>query len=276
MSPLSWWRDLPILMLSSMPPEEATVKSLNLGATDYIAKPFRVRELLARINARLKESEELRRVRDEARSRGEMVDILHEVTDSLKPDEIYHILTRRVARALRLSKCSMVSAQPGSDTGVVVAAAENPMLRNLEITLSKYPELVEALEGQRMVLIEDVHTDPLYEEVRKTWERDGLRVPTRSSIVLPFSLRGEAAGVFFLRTTIDDAPLKAARHFHSSAQRPTRSRWLCPVRLSCGAWSCWVRARRPASSRATHSRLCLHHPATQRTLQWMNAGSAYS
>ena len=111
------WKDIPILMLSSMSPEEATVKSLNLGATDYIAKPFRVRELLARVDARLKESEELRRVREEARSRGEMVDILYEVTDSLKPDEIYHILTRRVARALRLSKCSMVFAQPGSETG---------------------------------------------------------------------------------------------------------------------------------------------------------------
>lgn len=204
------WTDLPILMLSSMPPEEATVKSLNLGATDYIAKPFRVRELLARIDARLKEARELRRVREEARSRAEMVDILYEVTDSLKPDEIYHILTRRVARALQLSKCSMVSAQPGSDTGVVVAAAENPMLRNLQISLANYPELQAALEGQRMVLVEDVHTDPLYDEVRKTWERDGVAVPTRSSIVLPFSLRGEAAGVFFLRTTVDDAPLTAA------------------------------------------------------------------
>jgi len=201
------WRDLPILMLSSMPPEEATVRSLGLGATDYIAKPFRVRELLARIDARLKEARELKRVREEARSRAEMVDILHEVTDSLKPDEIYHILTRRVARALQLSKCSMVSAQPGADSGVVVAAAENPMLRNLEISLDKYPELKEALDGQRVVLVEDVHTDPLYENVRQEWERDGVRVPTRSSIVLPFSLRGEAAGVFFLRTTVDDEPL---------------------------------------------------------------------
>jgi two-component system cell cycle response regulator len=201
------WKDLPILMLSSMPPEEATVRSLGLGATDYIAKPFRVRELLARIDARLKEARELKRVREEARSRAEMVDILHEVTDSLKPDEIYHILTRRVARALQLSKCSMVSAQPGGDSGVVVAAAENPMLRNLEISLDKYPELKEALDGQRVVLVEDVHTDPLYENVRREWERDGVRVPTRSSIVLPFSLRGEAAGVFFLRTTVDDEPL---------------------------------------------------------------------
>ncbi len=203
------WKDVPILMLSSMPPEEATVRALGLGATDYIAKPFRVRELLARIDARLKEARELKRAREEARSRAEMVDILYEVTDSLKPDEIYHILTQRVARALQLSKCSMVSAQPGSDAGVVVAAAENPMLRNLEISLAKYPELREALDAQRTVLVTDVHTDPLYEEVRKEWERDGVRVPTRSSIVLPFSLRGKAAGVFFLRSTDDDAPLTA-------------------------------------------------------------------
>lgn len=201
------WKDLPVLMLSSMPPEEATVCSLGLGATDYIAKPFRVRELLARVGARLKEAKELKRVREEARSRAEMVDILYEVTASLKPDEIYHILTRRVARALQLSKCSMVAAQPGADTGVVVAAAENPMLRNLEISLAKYPELREALDAQRTVLITDVHTDPLYASVREAWARDGVRVPTRSSIVLPFSLRGEAAGVFFLRTTVDDAPL---------------------------------------------------------------------
>ena len=89
------WRDLPVLMISSMPPEEATVRALGLGAADFISKPFRVRELLARIDARLKQSLELRRVREEAKTRAEVVDILHEVTDSLKPDEIYHILTRR-------------------------------------------------------------------------------------------------------------------------------------------------------------------------------------
>ena len=201
------WRDLPILMLSSMQPEDATVRALGLGAADYIAKPFKVRELLARVEARLKQAAELRRVREEANSRAEMVDILREVTDSLKPDEIYHILTRRVARALQLSKCSMVSAQPGSDMGLVVAAAENPMLRNLEIPLSKYPELRKALFSKRTVLVTDVHTDPLYEETRKQWAEQRITVRTRSTIVVPFSLRGEQAGVFFLRTTQDDAPL---------------------------------------------------------------------
>src|SRR5688572_19107907 len=43
------YKDLPVLMVSSMPPEEATVRALGLGAADFISKPFRVRELLARV-----------------------------------------------------------------------------------------------------------------------------------------------------------------------------------------------------------------------------------
>src|SRR5256714_10552656 len=94
------FRDLPVLMISSMPPEEATVKSLGLGAADFIPKPFRVRELLARVKAHLRVGRELNQARAEARSRSEMMDILQEVTASLKPEEIYQILVRRVAHGL--------------------------------------------------------------------------------------------------------------------------------------------------------------------------------
>ena len=215
------WQDLPVLMISSMQPEEATTRSLGLGADDFIAKPFRVRELVARVEARLRQSRALRQAReeaerrarearmsaDEARVHAEMMDILHEITDSLKPEEIYQILARRVARVLELSKCSMVIAQPGDEIGVVVAAYENPMLRNLEIELSRYPEIGKALASGEPVLVEDVHTDPLYDAVRQSWEIEGIQVPTRSAIALPFSLRAQQRGVFFLRTAEDDPPL---------------------------------------------------------------------
>src|SRR3989442_446453 len=104
------FRDPPRLMISSMPPEEATGKSLGLGPADFIPKPFRVRELLARVKAHIRAAQELARAREEAQTRAAFVDIFHEVTDSLKPDEIYHILVRRVARVLHISKCSMVLA----------------------------------------------------------------------------------------------------------------------------------------------------------------------
>src|SRR2546421_102922 len=204
------FRDLPVLMISSMPPEEATVKALGLGAADFIPKPFRVRELLARVKAQLIYAHELARARDEAQSRAAIVDILHEVTDSLKPDEIYHILARRIARVLQISKCSMVHAKPGDRMGVVVAAYENPMLRNLEIELARYPEIEAALANGRLVLVRDVTTDPLYEKERVRWEREGIKVPTRSAAALPFNMRDRQVGVFFLRTTGDDPPLTSA------------------------------------------------------------------
>src|SRR6266487_3521554 len=161
------YRDLPVLMVSSMPPEEATVRALGLGAADFISKPFRVRELLARVEAHIRVGRALAQAREEARSRAAMVDILHEVTDSLKPDEMYHILARRVARALNISKCSMV-------------------------------------------LAEDVATDALYEDERRRWEREEIKVPTRSAVALPFWMKDQQIGVFFLRTTGDDPPLTRA------------------------------------------------------------------
>src|SRR6266576_1108686 len=204
------YKDLPVLMVSSMPPEEATVRALGLGAADFISKPFRVRELLARVEAHIRVGRALAQAREEARSRAAMVDILHEVTDSLKPDEMYHILARRVARALNISKCSMVLAKPGDQQGVVVAAYENPMLRNLQIELAKYPEIRKAVSSGRLVLVEDVATDPLYEEERRRWEREEIKVPTRSAVALPFWMKDQQIGVFFLRTTGDDPPLTRA------------------------------------------------------------------
>ncbi len=46
--------DLPIVVLSSRDDEVAKVKALDLGADDYITKPFGMEELLARIRAALR------------------------------------------------------------------------------------------------------------------------------------------------------------------------------------------------------------------------------
>ncbi|WP_294440022.1 response regulator transcription factor [uncultured Slackia sp.] len=43
--------DMPVIFLTASDDEFSTVAGLDMGAADYIAKPFRARELLARINA---------------------------------------------------------------------------------------------------------------------------------------------------------------------------------------------------------------------------------
>jgi DNA-binding response OmpR family regulator len=48
--------EMPILMLTAKSQEDDVILGLNLGADDYIVKPFRLRELLARANAFLRRS----------------------------------------------------------------------------------------------------------------------------------------------------------------------------------------------------------------------------
>ncbi len=204
------FRDLPVLMMSSMDPEDATVRSLGLGAADFLPKPIRQRELLARVEAHLRLGRAAVESRKEASNRAAMVEILHEITDSLKPDEIYNILVRRVARVLNISKCSIVLATAGDKTGKVVASFENPMLRNLEIDLARYPEIERALASGTLVLVSDVTSDPLYESERRRWQAEGITVPTRSAVAVPFSMKDRQVGVFFLRTTDQGDPLQPA------------------------------------------------------------------
>lgn len=46
--------DMPILMLTAKGQEEDVVRGLNLGADDYMTKPFSIQELLARVSAFLR------------------------------------------------------------------------------------------------------------------------------------------------------------------------------------------------------------------------------
>jgi two-component system copper resistance phosphate regulon response regulator CusR len=48
--------ELPVLVLSAMSDVESKVRCLELGANDYMTKPFALAELVARVRARLRES----------------------------------------------------------------------------------------------------------------------------------------------------------------------------------------------------------------------------
>ncbi|GAC1515604.1 MAG: hypothetical protein NVS1B4_06760 [Gemmatimonadaceae bacterium] len=160
--------------------------------------------------ARAQAAEEaLARAREEAENRGTIVDILREVTSELSPEEIYRVLARRVARALRVARCSVVLARPGEGVATVATAFENPRLHNLEIQLDRYPEIRTAVDHGVPVLIEDVAASPLYADVRSRWAAEHITVPTRSAVALPFQLDPQFVGVFYLRTSVGAPPLTA-------------------------------------------------------------------
>jgi two-component system, OmpR family, KDP operon response regulator KdpE len=51
------WRDegltMPVIVLSGVQDDETIVQSLELGATDFVRKPFNVKELVVRVRAQL-------------------------------------------------------------------------------------------------------------------------------------------------------------------------------------------------------------------------------
>ncbi|WP_296403837.1 response regulator [Psychrobacter sp.] len=53
-SDLRAWSSIPILVLSARSDEQDKIKALNLGADDYLTKPFSMGELIARINAHMR------------------------------------------------------------------------------------------------------------------------------------------------------------------------------------------------------------------------------
>lgn len=154
------------------------------------------------LKAALRKAEaEMRRLRDEAAAKENLVEILHEVIGTLSSAELFHMLARRLAKALDLSHSSIVFAQRGDPIGTVASAFEDPQLENLEIEIAKYPEIVAALEKQHPILIPDIWKCDQYIPLRAKWLQDGTHVSVRSVLALPFTFDGSRTGVFLLRRT---------------------------------------------------------------------------
>src|SRR3954468_17540321 len=136
---------------------------------------------LGKLRAALRRAEvEVQRLLDEAAARGALVDILHDVMGSLSMGELFHMLARRLARALNLSHSSVIFAKTGDTMGTVASAHEDPQLENLQVELDKYPEIEAALASEKPVLIPDIWHSDAYRDLREAWEKDGSVISVRS------------------------------------------------------------------------------------------------
>jgi two-component system cell cycle response regulator len=219
------WRDVRVIVTAPWDGVEEGGTALPLGADDCVSKPFRVPELLGRVRTQFRASSQLRaarnalrdtaaeleRTREHADSNRRLVDILHEVTGELSPTEIYLLLTRRVARSLGISHCSVVLASIGDDTGTVAADAEATTIQDATISLAAYPEIGAALETDRPVLVDDAAAHPLVAPSGGTVAGDGRGTDIRSVATIPFTIDRWRSGVLLMRTsgaeralTIDD------------------------------------------------------------------------
>jgi two-component system cell cycle response regulator len=215
------WHDVRVIVTAPFGDSNERGTTLPWGADDCVSKPFRVPELLGRVRTQLRASSQLRaarralrdtaaeleRTRVHAASHKRLVDILHEVTGELSATEIYRLLTRRVARSLAITHCSVVLARAGDETGTVAAAAEDPDLQDVTIQLSAFPEIGAALDSERPVLVEDVAIHPALATTQDELASEGRGADTRSVATIPFAIDRWRSGVLFMRTTHDEREL---------------------------------------------------------------------
>jgi two-component system cell cycle response regulator len=198
----------PVFALVTSGGSAAIVEALRAGAQDALASPADLNELRARLDAHARMRGELREAQDALRSRDLLFDIFQDVSATMRADEIFQTLVRRVGQAFGLTHCSFVLTAPGESHGRVVAVYENPAVRDLSVDLERYPEIQEAIRTERPVVVPDVRDHPLFEAIRGRWQQQQLDVNVQAAVALPVFVQGRAAGVFFLRTERGDPALR--------------------------------------------------------------------
>lgn len=103
-------RDIPIIFLSARDETEVKVNGLGLGANDYISKPFKAEELLARVEVALRlkrERDQLRASAEESRVNAEMAQeraMTDALTGLLNRYGLQRSLTRELAEVRRYQR----------------------------------------------------------------------------------------------------------------------------------------------------------------------------
>jgi two-component system phosphate regulon response regulator PhoB/two-component system alkaline phosphatase synthesis response regulator PhoP len=146
------YADIPIIILSAKSDESDKIVGLELGADDYVTKPFSPRELVARVKAILR-----RREREEVSKKivigDEIVIDVKKYEVSLSGEKIALTTTEFKILALLVSKKGVVFSRDQildhlwGDEKLVVDRTIDMHIKNLRKKLGKHAQLIKSLRG---------------------------------------------------------------------------------------------------------------------------------
>jgi len=96
-----------------------------------------------------------------------------------------------------VTRCSIIRVDWLHKYAFVVATFEDPNITGIKLSLRKYPEIIEALQSKKPVIVKDIITDPIMQSVRDIIKPLGIK----SILVLPIIFREKVIGTLFLRTS---------------------------------------------------------------------------
>ena len=122
-------RDIPIIFLSALDQTEDKVKGLQLGAVDYVSKPFQPDEIKARVNTHLTIHRLRREVEDQKNQLEHELEVVSDVQRKLLPKQLPQIENLRLAAYYQTSRYAGgdyydILALDDQRWGILVADAE--------------------------------------------------------------------------------------------------------------------------------------------------------
>ena len=191
-------RDLPVVVLTALDGEDEIAKAFEAGADDFVRKPFKVVELVARVRGQLR----LRAAMDALARKEKDASVVLELTQTLASNldfrGILFTVVQRIAHVAKIDRVSIVLVREQDNVGYVVAASDDEQLRDLPIDLTKYPEIQQVLTSGEPLVVEDAATHPLMEMVRTS--AVGGKTSFASLSILPILYDAKPMGVLFLRS----------------------------------------------------------------------------
>jgi two-component system, cell cycle response regulator len=201
------WSEIPVILVTAATDEQLPVSALQLGAVDFLTKPFRLGELLARVDAHVGRYRELRRARGEAALRAQAIDVVRDLNSVVTADEMFRLVARRLASIWQVSRCSAFLDE-GEGLCRVAASSDSEEAVGSLVRLTFYPEIEAALDRSEPILVEDVCSSPLFDDARVAWSNESQANPQLASVIaVPFPISAHTRGVLLLRATVEEPVL---------------------------------------------------------------------
>lgn len=190
---------IPVVVLTALDSEEEIQRVFLEGADDYVHKPFRPTELIARIRGQLQLRESLDRLSRRERNAQTVVELTQTLASSLEIRAILQTVVGRVAQLVRVDRCSIVLVGETQDVGFVVASSDDERLRDLPIDLRRYPEITHVLRSGDTLVVRGAQHHPLLQSLGDHL----VNFAFASLALVPILHENNPHGVIFMRARGD-------------------------------------------------------------------------
>jgi diguanylate cyclase (GGDEF)-like protein len=194
------WAGVPVIVLLSTAERDGVARALSLGAADALTSPVDLRELCARMEARLRVRAEVQRAAGAGTLQSELFQAIEEIAAAQRPEEMLDILVRRLGQAIGASHCACLLPSSDRRHARLAAVHDNPSLRNVAVDLFHYPEAVEATVAGRSVYAPEVLRHRLFLTHLAQWPDSPEVHEIESSAAVPLITHRMVRAVLVIRT----------------------------------------------------------------------------